>query len=64
MDTFSKYGACNILNNKKGETFFGSIKDFIYKNGKLIIIHSDKGKEFYNNLFDDYCNTNNIKVIR
>jgi len=49
---------------KKGETVLGSVKDFIYKNGKPIIIHSDNGKEFCNNIFDDYCNTNNIKVIR
>ena len=65
IDTFSRYGVCYyILNNKNWETVLGSIKDFIYKNGKPIIIHSDNGKEFCNNIFDDYGNTYNIKVIR
>ena len=64
IDTFSKFGGCYILNNKKGETILGSLKDFIYKNGKPLFIHSDNGKEFCNNIFEDYCNTNNIKIIR
>ena len=64
IDTFSKYGGCYLLNNKKGETLLGYIKDFIYKYGKPNVIHSDNGKEFCNSLFDDYCYTNNIIIIR
>ena len=52
------------MNNKKAETVLGSIKDFIYKNGKPHILHTDNGKEFCNKLFEDYCNNNEIIIIR
>ena len=32
IDTFSKYGGCYLLNNKKVDNVLGAIKDFIYKN--------------------------------
>ena len=45
IDTFSKYGGCYLLNNKNSDNVLGVIKDFIYKNGKPNILHSDNGKE-------------------
>ena len=51
-----------LLNNKKLESVLGAIKDFINKNG--IPIQIDNEEEFVNQLFENYCNTNNIKIIR
>ena len=48
IDTFSKYGYCYILNNKRSDTALGNIKDFINKFGKPLSIQSDNGKEFAN----------------
>ena len=64
IDGFSIYGDCFLLNNKKAETVLGGIKDFIYKNGKQVILYRDNGKEFFSKLFADYCNTKDMKIIR
>lgn len=53
-----------MLNNKKADNLLGAIKDFIYKNGKPNILHSDNGKEFHNKLMEEYCNNNEIKIKR
>ena len=63
IDTFSKYGYCYILNNKRSDTVLGNIKDFINKFGKPLSIQSDNGKEFANSLLSEYCINNNIKLI-
>ena len=64
IDGFSIYGDCFLLNNKKAETVLGGIKDFIYKNGKQVILYRDNGKEFFSKLFADYWNTKDMKIIR
>ena len=63
IDTFSKYGYCYILNNKKADTVLGYIKDFINKYGKPNCLQTDNGKEFRNSLLSDYCKENGIKFL-
>ena len=46
------------------DNVLGAIKDFIYKNWKPNILHSDNGKEFHNKLMEEYCNNNEIKIIK
>ena len=63
IDNFSKYGWTVPLKNKNSQT----IKDCFEKNlisskRKPNLIESDRGKEFYNNIFQDSLNKNNIKL--
>ena len=61
IDTFSKFGWTVPLKNKNALT----IKDFfenilISSKRKPNLIETDRGKEFYNNIFQDLLNKNNI----
>ena len=63
MDNFSKFGWTIPLKNKTAQT----IKDFFEKiiissKRKPNLIETDRGKEFYNNNFQDFLNKNNIKL--
>ena len=63
IDNFSKYGWAVPLKNKNAQT----IKDFFEKilissQRKPNLIESDRGKDFYNNIFQDFLNKNNIKL--
>ena len=63
IDNFSKFGWTTPLKNKNALT----IKDFfenilINSKRKPNLIESDRGKEFYNNIFQDFLNKNNIKI--
>ena len=63
IDNFSKYGWTVPLKNKNAQT----IKDFfenilISSKRKPNLIESDRGKEFYNNIFQDFLNKNNFKL--
>ena len=63
IDNFSKYGWTIPLKNKNAQT----IKDFfenilINSKRKPNLIESDRGKEFYNNIFQDFLNKNNIRL--
>ena len=63
IDNFSKFGWTTPLKNKNPQT----IKNFfeiILTNSKRKpnLIESDRGKEFYNNVFQDFSNKNNIKL--
>ena len=40
------------------------IKDFINKYGKPLNIHTDNGKEFVNKLIENFCENNNINIIK
>ena len=63
IDNFSKFGWTIPLKNKNAIT----IKDFfenilINSKRKPNLIETDRGKEFYNNIFQDFLNKNNIKL--
>ena len=63
IDNFSKYGWTTPLKNKNALT----IKEFlenilINSKRKPNLIESDRGKEFYNNIFQEFLNKNNIKL--
>ena len=63
IDNFSKFGRTVPLENKNPPT----IKDFfenilISSKRKQNLIESDRGKEVYNNIFQDLLNKNNIKI--
>ena len=63
IDNFSKFGWTVPLKNKNAQ----SIKDafekiLIHSKRKPDLIESDRGKEFYNNIFQDFLNENNIKL--
>ena len=63
IDNFSKYGWTIPLKNKNALTIkdsFGNI--LINSKRKPNLIESDRGKEFYNNIFQDFLNKNNIKL--
>ena len=63
IDNFSKFGWTIPLRNKNAQT----IKDFfenilLTSKRKPNLIETDRGKEFYNNIFQDFLNKNNIKI--
>ena len=63
IDNFSKFGWTAPLKNKNAQT----IKDFfenilISSKRKPNLIESDRCKEFYINIFQDFLNKNNIKL--
>ena len=63
IDNFSKFGWTIPLKNKKALTIKDSFENFlINSNRKPDLVESDRGKEFYNNIFQDFLNKNNIKL--
>ena len=63
IDNFSKYGWTIPLKNKNSQTIKDSFeKILINSKRKPNLLESDRGKEFYNNIFQDYLNKNNIKL--
>ena len=63
IDNFSKFGWTIPLKNKKAQTIKDSFeKILISSKRKPNLIESDRGKEFYNNIFQDFLNKNNIKL--
>ena len=62
IDNFSKFGWTLPLKNKNAQTIKDSF-EIILTNSKRKpnLIESDRGKEFYNNIFQDFLNKNNIK---
>ena len=63
IDNFSKYGWTVPLKNKNAQTKKDSFeKVLISSKRKPNLIESDRGKEFYNNIFQDFLNKNNIKL--
>ena len=63
IDNFSKFGWTIPLKNKNALTIKDSFEN-ILKNSKRKpnLIETDRGKEFYNNIFQDFLNKNNIKL--
>ena len=63
MDNFSKFGWTTTLKNKNALTINDCFEIILINSKrKPNLIESDRGKEFYNNLFQDFLNKNNIKV--
>ena len=63
IDNFSKYGWTVPLKNKNAITIKDSFENIlITSKRKPNLIESDRGKEFYNNIFQDFLNKNNIKL--
>ena len=63
IDFFSKFGWTVPLKNRNTQTLKDSFESIIIgSKRKQNLIESDRGKEFYNNLFQDFLNENNIKI--
>ena len=63
IDNLSKMGWTVPLKNKKAQTIKDSFENiFIKSKRKAILIESDRGKDFYSNIFQDFLNEKNIKI--
>ena len=63
IDNFSKYGWTIPLKNKNAQTIKDSFENILISSKrKPHLIEFDRGKEFYNNIFQDYLKKNNIKL--
>ena len=63
IDNFSKYGWTVPLKNKNSLTIKDSFENILINSKrKPNLIESDRGKEFYNKIFQDFLNKNNIKL--
>ena len=63
IDNFSKYGWTVPLKNKNAQTIKDSFENILTNSKrKPNLIESDRGKEFYYNIFQDFLNKNNIKL--
>ena len=62
IDNFSKYGWTVPLKNENAQTIKDSFENILINSQiKPNLIESDRGKEFYNNVFQDFLNKNNVK---
>ena len=63
MDNFSKFGWTVPIKNKNAMTIKGSFENILISSKrKPNLIETDNGKEFYNNIFQNFLNNNNIKL--
>ena len=63
IDNFSKFGWTVPLKNKNAQTIKHSFENIIINSKrKPNLIQTDRGKEFYNNIFQDFLNKNDIKL--
>ena len=63
IDNFSKFGWTVPIKNKKAQTIKDSFENILINSKrKPNLIESDRGKESYNNIFQDFLNKNNIKL--
>ena len=63
IDNFSKFGWTTPLKNKHAQTIKDSFENILISSKrKPNLIETDQGKEFYNNIFQDFLNINNIKL--
>ena len=63
IDNFSKIGWTVPLKNKNAQTIKDSFENILISSKrKPNLIETDRGKEFYNNIFQDFLNKNNIKL--
>ena len=63
IDNFSKFGWTVPLKNKNAETIKDSFENILISSKrKPNLIESDRGKEFFIKIFQDFLNKNNIKL--
>ena len=63
IDNFSKFGWTIPLKNKNAQTIKDSFENILINSKrKPNLIETDRGKEIYNNIFQDFLNKNNIKI--
>ena len=63
IDNFSKFGWTIPLKNKNAQTIKDSFENILIKSKRSPnLIETDRGKEFYNNIFQDFLNKNDIKL--
>ena len=63
IDNFSKFGWTIPLKNKNAQTIKDSFEIILIKSKTSPnLIETDRGKEFYNNIFQDFLIKNNIKL--
>ena len=63
IENFSKIGFTVPLKSKNDQTIKDSFENvLISSKRKPNLFESDRGKEFYNNIFQDFLNKNNIKL--
>ena len=64
IDNFSKFGWTVPLKNKNAQTIKDSFENILISSKrKPNLIESDRGKEFYINIFQDFLNKNDIKLF-
>ena len=64
IDNFSKFGWTVLLKNKNAQTIKDSSENILISSKRRPnLIESDRGKEFYNNIFQDFLNKNSIKLF-
>ena len=63
IDNFSKYGWTIPLKNENAQTIKDSFENILINSKrKPNLIETDRGKEFYNSIFQGFLNKNNIKL--
>ena len=63
IDNFSKFGWTSPLKNKNAQTIKDSFENILTSSKRSPnLIETDRGKEFYNNIFQEFLNKNNIKL--
>ena len=63
IDNFSKFGWTISLKNKNAQTIKNAFENnLIISRRSPNLVETDRGKEFYNNIFQDFLNKNNIKI--
>ena len=63
IDNFSNFGWTIPLKNKNAQTIKDSFENIIISSKrKPNLMETDRGKEFNNNIFQDFLNKNNIKL--
>ena len=63
IDNFSKFGWTIPLKNKNAQTIKDSFENILINSKRSPnLIETNRGKEFYNNIFQDFLNKNNINL--
>ena len=63
IDNFSKFGWTIPLKNKNAQTIKDSFENILINSKRSPnLIETDRGKEFYDNIFQDFLNKNDIKL--
>jgi hypothetical protein len=64
IDTFTRFAWVRLLKDKRGETVLEAFKSILRsacEHPRTIV--TDRGTEFYNTLFQNFCEQNNIKLL-